>query len=299
MNTRIVSLLLFVSGLCALVFQTAWLREFRLIFGASTPASAAVLAIFMGGMGLGNIVLGRRADRAANPLQMYAMLELAVSCTSIASPLLVQVARAIYLWLGGQELLGVTGATVARLALSALVIGPPTFFMGGTLPAAARAVTGAEDEGRRDVGWLYGLNTLGAVAGALLATFFLLERLGTRETLWLAGAINLANAAAAWWLSGAAQPAELPKSPAPRARIDKKRREAVPVAAATPAEPAEKPTVSPALVYAAATIVGGVFFLMELVWYRMLGAILGGSTFTFGLILAIALAGIGIGGAIY
>ena len=203
MNTRLVSLLLFVSGLCALVFQTAWLREFRLIFGASTPASAAVLAIFMGGMGLGNIVLGRRADRATNPLRLYAMLELAVSITSIASPLLVQLVRAMYLALGGQETLGVTGATIARLVLSALVMGPPTFFMGGTLPAAARAVTVAEDEGRRNVGWLYGLNTLGAVAGAIVATFVLLERLGTRETLWLAGAMNLLNAAAAWCLSGA------------------------------------------------------------------------------------------------
>src|SRR6476659_6340401 len=101
MKTRLVSLLIFISGLCALVFQTAWLREFRLIFGASTPASAAVLAIFMGGMGIGNIVLGRRADRAASPLRLYATLELAVSVLSIASPLFVQLVRAMYLALGG------------------------------------------------------------------------------------------------------------------------------------------------------------------------------------------------------
>ena len=46
-----VALLLFGSGTCALVYQMTWLREFRLIFGASTGASAAVLAIFMGGLG--------------------------------------------------------------------------------------------------------------------------------------------------------------------------------------------------------------------------------------------------------
>ena len=116
----------------------------------------------------------------------------------------MQVVRAIYLAVGGQESLGVVGATGVRLLLSALVIGPPTFFMGGTLPAAARAVTGADEDGRGSLGWLYGLNTLGAVAGTLISTFFLLEWLGNRETIWLASAMNLANAGVIWWWSSVA-----------------------------------------------------------------------------------------------
>src|SRR5262245_22443390 len=94
--------LLFVSGMCALILQTAWLREFRLVFGASTPATAAVLAIFMGGLGLGSAQLGRRADQAANPLRMYSMLELGISIFSLASPFLVTAIRAAYIGLGGQ-----------------------------------------------------------------------------------------------------------------------------------------------------------------------------------------------------
>src|SRR5262245_39930723 len=201
MNTRVVSVLLLVSGLCALVFQTAWLREFRLVFGASTPATAAVLAIFMGGLGLGNLVLGKRADIIASPMRFFAQLEVAICAIGIASPFLVQLVHSIYLGLGGQEALGFMGATAARLALSALVIGPPTFLMGGTLAAAARAVTTPNDESRRDVGWLYGMNTLGAVAGTLLSTFLFLEWLGNRQTLFAAGAIGLVNAAAAWSLA--------------------------------------------------------------------------------------------------
>src|SRR4029453_137806 len=54
--------LLFGSGACALVYQVAWLREMRLVFGASTPASAAVLAIFMGGLGAGGVFLWPRAQ---------------------------------------------------------------------------------------------------------------------------------------------------------------------------------------------------------------------------------------------
>ena len=137
---RSVARLLFVSGACALVFQTAWFREFRLVFGASTPASAAVLAIFMGGLGLGNALLGKRADATTNPLRLYAQLELSISLISAVSPLLVAVIRSIYLTAGGQETMGIWGATLARLVGSALVLGLPTFLMGGTLPAAAKTM---------------------------------------------------------------------------------------------------------------------------------------------------------------
>ena len=67
---------LFASGFCALVYQMAWLRLLRLVFGASTAASAAVLAIFMGGLGLGSLVLGKWAEKSRNPLRLYAFLEI-------------------------------------------------------------------------------------------------------------------------------------------------------------------------------------------------------------------------------
>src|SRR6476660_4903455 len=86
---RVVSLLVFISGMCALVFQTAWLRELKLVFGGSTPAAAAVVAIFMGGLGLGNAVFGPRADESHLPLRLYALLEIGVSLFSMLSPLLV------------------------------------------------------------------------------------------------------------------------------------------------------------------------------------------------------------------
>jgi predicted membrane-bound spermidine synthase len=78
--------LLFGSGFCALIYQIAWQREFRLIFGASTAASAAVVAVFMGGLGLGGWVIGPRADRRANPLRFYAALEAVVAVTAAATP---------------------------------------------------------------------------------------------------------------------------------------------------------------------------------------------------------------------
>ncbi|HZS37905.1 MAG TPA: fused MFS/spermidine synthase [Polyangia bacterium] len=272
-----VALLLFGSGLCALVYQVAWLRELRLIFGASTAASAAVLAVFMGGLGAGGLVLGRRVEAKTRPLAFYAQLEFLIALSSAATPIAVWLARAAYVAVGGTQALGLGFGTVARLVLAGLVLSVPTFLMGGTLPAAARAVETEGDIGRRRLAILYGVNTLGAVAGTLLSTFALLEILGTRRMLWSACALNALVAMAARALAR-----KLPERAAPSRPVEKS-------LARAPSR----------VILAAAALVGFAFLLMELVWYRMLGPLLGGSSFTFGLILATALFGIGLGGAAY
>src|SRR4030095_16373394 len=100
-RTRLVALLLFGSGFCALIYQTTWLREFRLIFGASTAASAAVLGIFMAGRGFGGIVLGQRSETKARPLEFYAKLELLIAATAALSPVLITATRHLYISLCG------------------------------------------------------------------------------------------------------------------------------------------------------------------------------------------------------
>ena len=250
----------------------------RLVFGVSTAASAAVLAIFLGGLGLGGLLLGRRADRARSPLRLYADLETGVAVAAAATPLLLAVVARLYFLLGGTAVLGLAGATVLRLALAAVVLGLPAVLMGGTLPAAVRAVERGADAGRRRTGLLYGANTLGAVGGSLYATFLALELLGTNLTVWSASLLNLVVALAARLLVArpGAPAAAPPESP----------------------EPAPTGAAPVALVLVAAAVVGFAFLLMELVWYRMLAPLLGGSTYTFGLILAVALAGIGAGGLV-
>src|SRR5436853_6294886 len=106
-RTRTAALLLFGSGFCALVYQTAWLREFRLIFGASTAASAAVLGVFMAGLGFGGIVLGRRCETKTRPLAFYARLELLIALSAALSPLLIFFARHTYVAVGGTEVMGI------------------------------------------------------------------------------------------------------------------------------------------------------------------------------------------------
>ena len=201
--------LLFISGFCGLVYQTAWLRELRLVFGASTAASAAVVAIFMGGLGLGGYLLGRRADEADRPLALFARLEAAIAIAAMASPLLIWASRELYFITGGAIVLGTPVATLVQLVLAALVLGIPTVLMGGTLPAAVRVVVGEADVRRRGLAIVYGMNTLGAVMGALLATFFMLEILGTRATIWAAGCVNMLLAVVANAMARKAAPVEV------------------------------------------------------------------------------------------
>jgi spermidine synthase/MFS family permease len=304
-----VALLLFGSGMTALIYQVAWMRELRLVFGVSTAASAAVLAIFMGGLGLGGWLLGRRADAAAQPLAFYGRLELAVALSAALTPLWIFLVRLGYIAVGGTLRLGLAGGTIARLLFSAVVLSVPTVLMGGTLPAATRAVETDDDTRRRFLGLLYGANTLGAVVGAVLSTFLLVEMFGTRMTLWLACGVNALVGLAAVRLARSATPVPVAAAPAQageradRADRNDKRKERA--RHREEPEPWEQP-VSPegslparGFVLASAGIVGFAFFLMELVWYRMLAPLLGGSTYSFGLILAVALAGIGAGSAAY
>lgn len=273
-----VACLLFCSGFCALIYQTVWLREFRLIFGASTAASAAVLGIFMGGLGLGSAWLGSRAEAKKLPLVYYANLELIIALTAAITPGLVWLVRQLYAATGGTMVLGQGFGTVVRLLLASLVLIVPTFLMGGTLPAAARAASSEDDIGRRGLALLYGCNTLGAVTGAALSTFWLVEHFGNRQALWIACGLNVLVAIVARVLGRA-----MPEVEQSEVRdIEGRGAEA-----------------SSRFVVIAAALVGFAFMLMELVWYRMLGPILGGSTFTFGLILVVALLGIGLGGAAY
>jgi spermidine synthase len=282
--------LLVVSGAAGLILQIGWTRQLRLIFGGTTAASATVLAIFLGGLGFGQWFWGRRIDRWTKPLRGYGLLELGVAVAALASPWLVDFSREIYLALGGESALGTFNAALMRIVLSAIVLGPATWLMGGTIPAAAAAIASDEDSRRVRVGWLYGLNTLGAVAGAAWANFYLLENIGTRASLWLAAGMLIAAGLGAIALSTASGEmrtllvGQLSKA---LSEGEKQGNEKDPFALA-------------GWVVGITSLASGFgFFLMEIVWYRALGPLLGGSTFTFGTILCVVLIGIAGGGILF
>ncbi len=311
-SSSVLPLLLFLSGFSALVYQMVWLREFRLVFGGATPAAAAVLAVYMGGLGLGGIWLGRRSERSPALLRLYGMLEGAIGVTAFLTPALLVAVRGLYIRTGGVVAMGPAAATLVQLLLSVGVLLAPCTLMGGTLPVAVRWAETDADVRRGAAGLLYGLNTLGALAGTVASTLWLLERLGARGTLWAASALNLGIAAVALRLAareaagGAAvappaAAAPLAARPGADAGVDAVRQAAThPRAdAGVAAEPHAAGELPAAGAYGVAFVTGFVFFLVEIVWFRMLAPLLGSSTYSLGLILALVLAGIGLGGAAY
>ena len=119
------ALLLMGSGFCALVYQTVWFRLLRSVFGGTTAATSAVLAIFMGGLGLGSWWLGSRVERSSNPLALYARLEAGIAIGAAVTPWLIMLAADLYLATGGSTTLGGPLSTAVRLGLSCVALGLP------------------------------------------------------------------------------------------------------------------------------------------------------------------------------
>ena len=284
---RAYTVLFFLSGATGLIYELLWVRLLYQAFGSTIQSVTTVVAAYMGGLGLGAWLWGRRADRHARPTALYGWLEIAIGLFGFVSPLVLSLAHRVYVGAAGAwQLAG--GASVAlRFGLAAVVLLVPTTLMGGTLPVLTRAFMGAERrELKPSLGRLYGLNTLGAVAGTALAGFFLIEYVGIRASLWATAALNVALGAIALRLS----------DPRPFAQGE-------PDSRYSP-DPGQKPGEHPsstalrrtALVLLAITAFASL--LDEIAWTRVLVMIVGGSAYAFTLVLLVFLLGIGIGSAL-
>ena len=177
----------FLSGFAALLYQAAWLKKLGVVFGTSQVAVATVLAAYMAGLALGAALAARFAPALRRPVLVYGVLEGFTGLTALLVPVLLGVAQLLFIALfGGQpEPVSDTGAgqTLYYLAGTFLVLALPTAAMGATLPLLAKYAVSADRHIGPRVGFLYGINTLGAAFGALASGFLLLPYLGLFGTL--------------------------------------------------------------------------------------------------------------------
>ncbi|HMA38820.1 MAG TPA: fused MFS/spermidine synthase [Gemmatimonadales bacterium] len=273
------SLLFFLSGATGLVYELLWVRLLYQSFGSTIQSVTTVVAAYMGGLGLGAWLLGRRADRHPRPAALYGRLEILIGLFGLVSPLVLSLAQQAYLAIA-RGLPEGSGVSVAlRFGLAGAVLLVPTTLMGGTLPVLTRAFTSADRARlRTHLGRLYGINTLGAVLGTALAGFVLIEHVGIRASLLGTALVNLAIGFVALRFA-------VPFTSAP-----------VPAA-----EPSAEYRTSAGLRRAAVALLALTAFVAladEIAWTRVLVMIVGGSTYAFTLVLLCFLLGIGIGSAL-
>jgi len=262
--------LLFIgSGCAALVYEIVWFQQLTLIIGSSAISMGVVLATFMGGMSIGSLGLARYVSTSRHPLRVYAALEASIGVLGVIIYFGMPWVGGLYTAIGGP---GFTGLLFRGL-MCALFLLPPTLLMGATLPAIARWVE-ATPRGVSWLGFFYGGNTFGAVLGCLLAGFYLLRVHDMVTATFVAAAINLSVAGIGYIMANTMEyqaPAAEPKAE----------------------DNVLPPGAWPVLVTIALS--GMTALAAEAVWTRLLSLVLGATTYTFSLILAAFLAGIGLG----
>jgi spermidine synthase len=260
---------LFLSGAGSLVLETVWSRRLELVFGATTLAISTVLAAYMLGLGIGGLIGGRLAARLTNCTKGYAVLEFGIAGLALFVPLLLSLLPATQRTIAE---LPFVGAVLLRFVLALLVLLLPTILMGATLPILVQAARRIAPGTRDPSALLYGVNTLGAVAGVMFVTFFTLPRWGLSASNWIGAILDLAAGGLALAIL---VPQERPSSestPKPLARLH-----------------------SLALSYG---LVGFISLSCEVAWTRTLTLSFGSSIYAFAAILASFLAGIGLGSLI-
>jgi len=279
---RPVALLLTVlTGFSGLVYEVTWQKYLATLLGSHSEATAAVLALFLGGLSVGYSLFGRvsrRLSESSSPervrgrlLRVYGLVELGIGLCAFVFPLAFVAARSISLWIPVEQ----QGIAFAfDLLLSALLIGPPAILMGATIPMLTQALARALEDATRFHALVYGLNTGGAFAGALAAAFWLVPRLGLVGVLVVMGLVNI-TAGIGFLLLARRAPREA-------------------VQGAT--EGKTLPTVSGFGFYAAvALLVGFAMMAVQAVLIRLGGLSMGSSPFTFAMVVAVFVLCIALG----
>ncbi|MCH8967337.1 MAG: fused MFS/spermidine synthase, partial [Planctomycetes bacterium] len=212
-QTRTLILILFLlSGSAGLVYEIVWMKMLTLIIGSTTFATTTVLTSFMGGLALGSFVAGKFVDRRTDHLKIYGILEGAIGAYALALPMLLGWTEPLFRFIYQNFHTSFYTFGLLRFLVCGLVLLIPTTLMGATLPVLSKYFVERQSRLGWTIGKLYGVNTFGAVAGALAAGFVLIPALGVSLTIYTAALLNLAIAAAVLMLSrGAAATAPEPR----------------------------------------------------------------------------------------
>lgn len=287
----LLSVLFFLSGASALIYQLLWLRLLGLVFGVTVHAASTVLASFMAGLAVGSYAAGRIAPRVRRPLLWFGAAEALIAASAIATPSALGALQALYASVHTSLPDSIAALTAARFVMSFAVLIVPTVLMGATLPLVMKSTLSQSSVVGARFGLLYAVNTAGAIAGTLAAGLLLIPAFGIRRTFMVAAASNLLVAVTsiaagrARWTA-----ADTPTLPADESAA------AHDAAADDAAQPqiAGSARLAVLLVF---TLSGFTSLALEVLWFRVNVLVLRPTVYAFAIMLAAVLAGIALGSA--
>ena len=258
--------LFFLSGAAALVYQTAWHRLLGLFAGADTIAAALVVGAFLLGLGIGSLLAGLLADRLSRraALLAFALCEVGIAAFAVASPWLYY--DVIY-----RELLPLSSSRGVIFAVVFAGLLWPTFLMGCSLPFLSKAVVSEIAGSARLIGWLYGLNTLGAGVGAFVGGWYLIGTFGFDKAVYVGAALNLVVALGGLLLA-----------------------RGLGMADTKPPSTVREKDSDGGVVWRWSLLVfisGFLIVALQIVWYRLIGVLLQSNGYSFSLVLSVFLLG--------
>lgn len=263
-----IAVLFFLSGFSALVYQISWQRLLGLFLGIDVFAASVVVGAFMIGLGTGSAAGGYIADRVKKSalIPIFAITEIIVAAFGLASKTLFY----DFLPVLSRDL----GYGPMSLVLPCLALILPTFCMGLTLPLLSRALIADTQSAGRKIGLLYGVNTLGAAAGAICSTVLFMRFFGITGALCIAAILNVATALGSMLVSL------------------QSREEQHDLLSTRKIEESPRAFGIYPLIYC---LSGLTALALELIWFRMLGVMLKSNSFTFSWLLFLYLTGLAAG----
>lgn len=262
---RILAILFFISGFCSLLYQVVWLRLAFAAFGVITPVVSVLLSVFMLGLALGSWGSGKFVAPLArrtglSPIRLYALSEIVIAVGAFVVPWLFCRAQTALLGLGEADSFSYLGLSALMLAGAIL---PWCVCMGATFPLMMAHLKETDPSAGKIFSFLYCANVFGAMAGTLVTGYLLLEVLGFRRTLWMAGLGNVMAAVIAYSLPATTPVACAPSPPEPTAAGDPPR------------------LFSELILFAT----GFTALAMEVVWTRQFTVVLGTHVYGFSILL--------------
>jgi len=265
------SILLLISGAAGLIYEVIWERLLEIYFGVTMTSITLIVSAYLAGLGLGSLFGGRIAQRLKSPLFTYGLLEIGIGVFGLISPLLIG-------WIG-RATAGSPYWLVFIISFAFLLL--PTFLMGMTLPLLTQAFIDRVETSGQVIGILYGINTLGAAFGCLIAGYVLIDKFGFNGASVVAvianGIVGLLAIVAPWRhrrvsieTVPASRPSEAPKEESGRWKYQD--------------------------VLLASFLVGFIGLGFEMLWFRILNILNKHTSYGFASLLFVFLVGLALGG---